>query len=70
MIKSVQLTERVIDVNDIFSEYKFAIPEHEPIKLSNGLWLHSYKVTPYNDDYMIYGDSGEEQDAMDREMHG
>lgn len=48
---------------------KRAIAEHEPIKLSNGTWLHSYKITQFeaND---AYGDADEEQEAVNRELFG
>jgi len=59
--------EKDIDVNDIFRNYKYAIPEMNPKKLSNGTWLHVYKVTNYSKD--AHGDFDEESDAYDREMY-
>lgn len=54
----------------LLSQYKYAIPEHTPIELSNGLWLHTYKVTRYDDFGHPAGDQDSEQDAVDREMYG
>jgi len=53
-----------------YAQYKFMIPEHKPIKLSNGSYLHTFKVTEYNQEDKIYGDSDEEQECVDREMYG
>ena len=50
----------------MFRMYKYAIPEHAPIKLSNGKWLHSYKVTNYDED--MRGDLDEEQECFEREV--
>jgi hypothetical protein len=66
-IISVQTNQRDIDVNKDFAHYKFAIPEHEPIRLSNGTWLHTYRVTKYNDLSPI-GDDDVEQRFFDEEM--
>jgi len=52
-IVSIQRKERNLDVNEEFRFYKYAIPEHAPIKLSNGMWLHTYRLTPYDPDYDI-----------------
>lgn len=63
---SIQTGEE-FDVNTL--PYKFAIPEHEPIKLSNGKYLRSYRVTKYND-HEPAGDADVEHDAFEREMYG
>ena len=48
MIVTIQNKSRIIDKNKEFRHYKHAILEHEPILLSNGMWLHIYKVTEYD----------------------
>ena len=69
MIKTIQTNSPEIDVNVYFRDYKYAIQEHAPIKLSNGNWLHSYRVTKYQNDGMsLHEDMDEEQDAFEREM--
>jgi len=50
-IISIQQPNPVIDIENTFSIYKNAEPEHEPIKLSNGMYLHTYKVTEFNYEY-------------------
>ena len=55
------------DVNKM--PYKYAIAEHQPIKLSNGTYLHSYRVTNYQDREPA-GDMDIEQDCYDKEMNG
>lgn len=67
-IVNLQLKEQYIDVNKVFAQYKYAIPEHAPIRLSNNMWLHSYKVTKYND-YSPIGDEDIEQDTFDNELY-
>lgn len=67
-IVSIQRSSADIDVNSEFRNYKYAIPEHEPIKLSNGMWLHTYKVTAYND-HAPAGDEDVEQESFEREMY-
>lgn len=66
-IISIQTDSQDIDVETQFRNYKFASPEHEPIKLSNGKWLHSYKVTKYND-HDPHGDQDVEQESFEREI--
>ena len=56
-------------INSMFRGYKYAIPEHPPIKLSNGQWLHTYRLTKYNDNN-VTGDEDVEQDAYDYEQSG
>lgn len=56
------------DVNTL-KTYKYAIPEHEPILLSNGLYLYSYRVTPYDEYDAAYGDFDEECYAVEREIY-
>lgn len=52
-----------IDVNGIFKQYKYARQEHYPIRLSNGMWLHTYRITEY--DYEdTHGDSDYENDSF------
>ena len=46
-IISIQMPNECIDVNGIFKQYKYARQEHCPIKLSNGMWLHTYRITEY-----------------------
>lgn len=67
-VVNIQLKEQYIDVNKVFAQYKYAIAEHEPIRLSNGMYLHSYKVTKYND-HSPAGDIDAEQDAFDNELY-
>ena len=67
-IITLRRPSNIIDVEKEFRFYKHAIPEHEPIKLSDGSWLHTYRVTKYNLDY-AGGDIDEEQEAFDREMY-
>ena len=69
-IISFQHKEQDIDVNDVLRQYKYAIPEHQPIWLSNGSWLHTYKVTDYSRDSYVYGDQDEEQECFEREVNG
>ncbi len=59
-IITFQAPSEYIDVNAL--PYKYAIEEHMPIKLSNGMYLHSYKVTEYGKDY-AGGDFDEECEA-------
>ena len=66
---SIQLKEQFIDVNKVFAQYKYAIAEHQPIRLSNGMYLHSYKVTRYNDHSPI-GDIDVENESFENEMYG
>lgn len=72
-IKTYQTEEQHLDVNRWFADYKSAIPEHPPIQLSNGLWLHTYRLTPYNWDggQPYLGECREhEQEAWEREAYG
>ena len=46
-IESVELPYCDLDVNEFFKYEKYAIPEHEPIKLSNDNYLHTYRITSY-----------------------
>jgi len=55
-----------IDINML--PYKYAIPERHPIKLSDGSWLHIYRVTNYNDQNP-QGDEDVEQEAFENEMY-
>jgi len=64
MIIQIQRPDKAIDINKEFAYYKYAIPECEPIKLSNGNYLHVYKVTKYSRDSYIYGDIDEEMDTI------
>jgi len=66
-IISFQSITLAIDVNNL--PYKYAIPEHEPIKLSNGNYLLSFRVTPYFDNDP-QGDSDVEQECFDNELFG
>jgi hypothetical protein len=66
-IITIQRSSPDIDTEKEFRMYKYAIPECEPIKLSNGMYLHVYKVTQYNDQNPA-GDEDEEQDAFEREQ--
>jgi hypothetical protein len=66
-IISLQLPTDEIDVNREFRYYKYAIPEHEPIELSNGMWLHTYRVTSY-DDFDPHGDFNEELQAYNENL--
>lgn len=68
-IISIQRNSQHLDVDREFAHYKFAIPEHEPIKLSNDLWLHSYRVTKYNES-PCFADPDTEQDSFENEMYG
>ncbi len=54
-VKSFQFPFEKIDVNQVFRFYKYAIPEHSPIKLSNGSWLHTYRLTRYDEIEEIHG---------------
>jgi len=67
-IRTIQSNTECIDVNDVFRNYKYAIPEHAPILLSNGNWLHTYRLTRYND-VCPGGDPDIEQDAYERELY-
>jgi hypothetical protein len=60
-IITIQLELRHPDVSRM--PYKYVIPEHEPIKLSSGLWLHILRVTDYNDSEPS-GDPDIEQEAF------
>jgi hypothetical protein len=55
------------DVNKM--PYKYAIPEHQPIHLSNGMWLHTYKVSMF-DDTNPSGDIEIENEIFNQEIHG
>ena len=66
-IITLQLELRQPDISGM--PYKYVVPEHEPIKLSNGLWLHTFRVTSY-DDQDPSGDPDVEQEAFDNEMYG
>ena len=66
-IISIQRPTQNIDMEKEFRGYKYAIPEHPSIKLSNGNWLHTYRVTKYGQG--PHGDPDEEQDAFEREMY-
>lgn len=37
-----------IDVNRTFKHFKYAKQEHYPLMLSNGMWLHTYRVTEHD----------------------
>lgn len=67
-IISITRDTETINVSSEFRHYKYAIQEHAPIKLSNGKWLHTYRVTKYKS-FDPYGDGDEEQDAFEREMY-
>ena len=56
IIKSIQTNSEILDVNKVFKHYKYAIPEHEPIKLSNNLWLHTYRLTKHDIWDNIFGE--------------
>lgn len=62
-IISIQMPIEVIDVNQVFRIYKYAVQEHLPIKLSNGMWLHTYRVTESEYDNP-HGDSDYENDSF------
>jgi len=62
-IITIQTKTWFIDKSKEFKNYKYAIPEHKPILLSTGLWLHIYKVTKY-DDYNIAGDIDIEEEQF------
>ena len=57
-----------IDVNEEFKFYKYAIPEHEPIKLSTGEYLHIYRVAEYDKQDCQGIDFDVEEEAFYREM--
>mgnify|MGYP001569855465 CR=1 FL=1 len=65
-IISVERPTQDLDVEKEFRMYKYAIPEHEPIKLSNNNYLHVYRVTKYSGG--LHGDPDEEQAAYEREL--
>ena len=65
-IITFQSSEEVPNLEKYFRHFKFAIPEHPPIKLSNNRFLHSYRVTSY--DTGPYGDEDEEQEVFDQEL--
>jgi hypothetical protein len=67
MIKTIQTKTATIDVNSLFRNYKYAIQEHAPIRLSNGMWLHTYRLTKYNDSDP-HGDQDVERDAFYNEQ--
>jgi hypothetical protein len=62
-IISVQQPTDAIDVNNVFRVYKYARQEHLPIKLSNGMWLHTYRVTEHDYDNP-HGDEDYENDCF------
>lgn len=66
-IISIERSTQDIDVANEFRMYKYAVSEHEPIKLSNGNWLHVYRVTNYLSG--AHGDPDEEQSAFEKEMY-
>ena len=68
MAKIISFQWKFQDFDASKMPYKYAIPEHEPIKLSNGLWLHSYRVTKYND-FEPAGDPDIEQESFNNEMY-
>lgn len=68
-IQTVILPSDQIDVNNVFRNYKYAVPEMNPVKLSNGMWLHCYALTNFNDCDPA-GDIDVEQDCFDNEMYG
>lgn len=49
-IISIQMPKEVFDVNSYFKHYKYIKQEHYPIKLSNGMWLHTYRIIDYDYD--------------------
>lgn len=61
-IISIQLPTACIEVNNVFRIYKYARQEHEPIQLSNGMWLHTYRITEYEHDNP-HGDDDIENDT-------
>lgn len=67
-IISQQFDSEEINVEEVFRHYKFAIAEHPPIKLSTGKWLHSYRVSYYND--QVHGDPETEEEAFNYEIYG
>jgi len=66
-IISIQSITSEIDVNKF--PYKYAISEHEPIKLSNGNYLLSFRVTNYNDSEPS-GDQDIEENCYYNEIYG
>jgi hypothetical protein len=66
-IINFQHKDEFFDVNKL--PYKYAIQEHLPLKLSNKMWLHSYRVTNYNDQSQT-GDIDVEEDCFNNEMYG
>lgn len=71
-IISIEHKDNTLNVNEVFKSCKYAIPECEPIKLSNGNWMHIYKVTPYGRETdENYNDIDEiEEDTFNRELYG
>lgn len=68
-IISIQRLTAEIDINKEFSNYRFALPEHPPIKLSNGKYLHTYRVTEYLD-FEPAGDPDTEEEIRNIEIFG
>jgi hypothetical protein len=66
-IISFQWKTQEFDVNKM--PYKYAIPEHGPIQLSNRMWLHTYKVSMYNDQDPS-GDIDIENEIFNQELNG
>jgi hypothetical protein len=64
-IITIQTSAKVVDVSGW--AYKYVIRERAPIKLSNGMYLHVFKATEYNNDY-AGGDFDEECDAFYNEQ--
>jgi hypothetical protein len=64
-IITVQTSSKDVDVSAW--SYKYVIREHAPIKLSNGMYLHTFRATEYNNNY-AGGDSDEEYDAFYNEQ--
>jgi hypothetical protein len=66
-IITFQWKTETVDLEKDLWTYKYALQEHPPIKLSNGMWLHSYRVTPFSND--PGGDPDEEQESFERELN-
>lgn len=62
IFKTLYTNSQEVDVSKQFGNFKYAVPEHEPIQLTNGMWLHTYRLTRY-DDTSAGGDSDVEYDS-------
>lgn len=68
-IITIQRSTPDIDIKSEFSNYKYAVHEMQPVKLSNGLYLHVIRVTKYSTDDYMYGDPDVEQETFNNELY-